>query len=143
MLANQDRINDVQHLLKIMFGVVPIVAGTDKFFNVLADWGQYVNPTIEGFLPFSATTFMHLAGIIEIAAGLVVLSRLTTLGAYVVSAWLAVIGLSLITSGKYLDIAVRDLVMSAAAYSLAVLSESAEERRTLNSKHTNAETLNA
>jgi hypothetical protein len=52
-----------------------------------------------------------------------------TPGAYVVSAWLALIALSLIASGNYLDVAVRDLVMSAGAYSLAVLSQVRQEER--------------
>jgi hypothetical protein len=44
-----------------------------------------------------------------------------------VSAWLAAIALSLIASGNYLDVAVRDLVMSAGAYSLGVLSYTEQE----------------
>ncbi len=123
MLANQDRVRMVQTMLRILFGVVPVVAGADKFFNLLTNWAQYINPTLEGLLPVSTSTFMHAVGIIEIAAGLMVLSRLTTIGAYVVSAWLALIGVSLIASGKFLDVAVRDLVMSASAYSLACLSQ--------------------
>jgi uncharacterized membrane protein YphA (DoxX/SURF4 family) len=115
--------------LRILFGVVPVVAGADKFFNLLTNWTQYLNPTLEGLLPISATTFMHVVGIIEIAAGLLVLSRFTTIGAYVVSAWLALIGISLIVSGKFLDVAVRDLVMSASAYSLACLSQVHQEQR--------------
>ena len=132
MLSNQDRVRTVQMTLRILFGVVPVVAGADKFFNLLTNWAQYLNPTLEGLLPVSAATFMHVVGIIEIAAGLLVLSRFTTIGAYVVSAWLALIGLSLIASGKFLDVAVRDLVMSASAYSLACLSQVREEQRTTN-----------
>lgn len=129
MLSNQDRVRTVQMTLRILFGVVPVVAGADKFFNLLTNWTQYLNPTLEGLLPISATTFMHVVGIIEIAAGLLVLSRFTTIGAYVVSAWLALIGISLIVSGKFLDVAVRDLVMSASAYSLACLSQVHQEQR--------------
>ena len=78
---------------------------------------------MERVLPLSPSTFMHVVGVIEIIAGIVVLSRFTALGAYIVSAWLALIAISLLTSGKFLDVAVRDLVMSTAAYSLAVLSQ--------------------
>jgi len=99
-----------------------MVAGIDKFFNLLTDWAKYINPTVQSVLPFSATTFMHVAGVIEIVAGLIVLSRFSAFGGYIVSAWLALIAVSLVLSGHYLDVAVRDLVMSAGAYSLAVLS---------------------
>ena len=107
--------------LKLAFGVVPIVAGLDKFFNLLTDWEQYLSPLVSRVLP--ASTFMHAVGIIEIAAGLLVLSKLTRVGAYVVSAWLVGIALNLLTTGKYFDIAVRDLVMAVGAFTLARLSE--------------------
>ena len=43
--------------------------------------------------------------------------------AYVVSAWLVCIALNLLTSGKYLDVAARDVAMAAGAVVLARLSE--------------------
>ena len=51
------------------------------------------------------------------------LSNFTRLGAYIVMAWLIGIALSLATQGRYFDIAVRDLLISVAAFSLAKLSE--------------------
>ena len=122
MLPNQEKEHKTLQLLRIVYGVVPIVAGLDKFTNMLTDWTRYLNPTLERLLPFSATTFMHVVGIIEIAAGLIVLSRFSAIGAYIVSAWLALIGVSLIASGQYLDVAVRDLVMSTGAYALGTLT---------------------
>ena len=115
------RLNQSWWALKLAFGVVPIVAGLDKFFNLLTDWEQYLSPLVSRVLP--ASTFMHAVGIIEIAAGLLVLSKLTRWGAYLVSAWLVGIALNLLTTGKYFDIAVRDLVMAVGAYTLARLSE--------------------
>src|SRR5262245_10994026 len=104
MITDQKRLESLQWVLRLTYGIVPIVAGLDKFFNVLTNWEQYLNPTVARFLPFSASAFMQVAGIIEIAAGIIVLSRFTTLGAYVVSAWLTLIGISLLLSGHYLDI---------------------------------------
>lgn len=127
MSPNQDRIGAIERLLRGVFGIVPIVAGVDKFLNLLTDWTHYVNPTLAALLPFDVTTFMYLVGAVEVAAGVIVLSRYTTIGAYVVSAWLALIALSLIASGRFLDVAVRDLVMSTGAYSLAVLSQVREK----------------
>jgi uncharacterized membrane protein YphA (DoxX/SURF4 family) len=123
MVTNTDRVHSVQNVLRVIFGVVPIVAGADKFFNLLTNWSQYLNPAFERFLPFTTATFMHIVGVIEIAAGLIVLSPFAAIGAYIVCAWLVAIALSLITSGRFLDVAVRDLVMSAGAWSLAVLSQ--------------------
>ncbi|AKJ04126.1 DoxX-like protein [Archangium gephyra] len=115
------RLNQSWWALKLSFGVVPIVAGLDKFFNLLTDWEQYLSPLVARIIP--ASTFLHGVGIIEIAAGLLVLSKLTRVGAYLVSAWLVGIALNLLTTGKYFDIAVRDLVMAVGAFTLARLSE--------------------
>src|SRR5262245_36691439 len=123
MITTLEKVNSSQRLLRITFGLVPVAAGLDKFFNLLTVWTQYLDSRFAGLLPFSPQTFMHIVGVIEIAAGLVVLSRFTTAGAYIVSAWLALIAVTLIVSGKYLDVAVRDLVMSLGAYTLASLSQ--------------------
>lgn len=109
--------------LRLVFGLVPIVAGLDKFTNLLTDWTQYLSPLALRVLPVHAATFMHLVGIVEIVAGVLVLSRQTRLGAYVVSAWLVAIALNLVTTGKFLDVAVRDLAMSLGAFTLARLTE--------------------
>lgn len=66
---------------------------------------------------------MRVAGVIEIAAGIAILAGLTRLGSYVVAAWLALIALSLVTGGRYFDVAVRDLVMACGSFALARLSE--------------------
>ena len=108
-------------LLKYTFGLVPIVAGLDKFTNILADWSQYLESGLQELLPFDASTFMIIVGVIEIAAGILVLVK-TKIGAFVVSGWLTLIALTLILGGNYLDVAVRDLVMGIAAYVLAKLS---------------------
>jgi hypothetical protein len=67
--------------------------------------------------------------VIEMAAGLLLLAGLTRLGGYIVSAWLVGIAANLLTTGHYFDVAVRDLVMACAAFSLAKLSEAREPDR--------------
>ena len=115
------KVHRVYTLLKFTFGLVPIVAGLDKFTNLLTDWDKYLNPSMAQMLPFSPHTFMMIVGVIEIVAGLIVLAR-PAIGAYIVMAWLVCIALTLITSNGYLDVAVRDLVMAIGAYSLAQLA---------------------
>src|SRR4051812_8286068 len=110
MFSNE--LNKPYWLLRVLFGAVPIVAGLDKFTNLLTNWEQYLSPWVSRFVP--ASTFMHTVGVIEIVAGVLVLSKLTRVGAYVVSVWLVGIALNLLTTGKYFDVAVRDLVMAGA-----------------------------
>ena len=115
------KLRDIQIFMKFTYGLVPIVAGADKFTNLLTKWPEYLNPTLAGMLPFSDSIFMMVVGLIEIAAGVLVLVN-SKIGAYVVSAWLVLIALSLLASGNFLDVAVRDLVMATGAFMLAKLS---------------------
>jgi uncharacterized membrane protein YphA (DoxX/SURF4 family) len=109
--------------LRVSFGVVPFLAGLDKFFNLLADWPSYIAPVFQHLLPVSPRVFMYAVGVIEMVAGLgVLLSRWTKPFAYVVAAWLTCIAINLIAA-RYLDIAVRDLVMAASAVTLARLTD--------------------
>src|ERR1700712_3106200 len=88
----------IQTLLKFTFGLVPIIAGADKFTNLLTHWDQYLNPSLASILPFSATTFMMIVGVIEIIAGILVLVK-PKIGGLVVSLWLALIAGTLLASG--------------------------------------------
>ncbi len=124
---SNNRLNTTWWALRVLFGFVPIAAGLDKFFNLLTDWTNYLNPLATRLVPVTPATFMHIVGVIEIAAGVVVLSHFTKLGAYVVSVWLVAIALNLLVMGKFLDVAVRDLGLAVAAFSLAQLTAVREE----------------
>jgi hypothetical protein len=112
--------------LWLTYGLVPLLAGLDKFFNLLTDWPKYLSPWVAHLLPVSAQTFMYAVGIIEIAVGLLVLTRWTRLGAWIAAAWLVLIALNLATLGLF-DIAVRDLAMAVGAYTLARFAELRQE----------------
>lgn len=112
----------VRNILKYTFGLVPIVAGLDKFTNILTNWTEYLADGMVAMLPFEPSVFMMIVGVIEIVAGILVLTK-TKFGAYLVSVWLVLIALTLLFSGSYLDVAVRDIVMAIGAFSLAKLSE--------------------
>jgi hypothetical protein len=112
--------------LWLTYGLVPLLAGLDKFLNLLTDWPKYLSPAIANLLPVSAVTFMHVVGIIEIIVGLMVLTRWTRIGAWIAMAWLVLIAINLSTMGLF-DIAVRDLAMAVGAYTLARLAELRQE----------------
>lgn len=115
-------LNPTFNLLRLTFGIVPIVAGLDKFTNVLTIWENYLSPGMATMLPFSPHTFMMVVGVIEIIAGIIVLAK-PAIGSYIVAAWLTLIGLTLLVSGTYLDVAVRDFVMAIGAFSLARIAK--------------------
>src|SRR3954468_8721157 len=109
MLATKVTLSSIYIPLRLVYGLVPIVAGADKFFNLLTDWDKYLPASAAANLPVSPSVFMMIVGVIEIVAGLAVLTVLTRLGAYIVMLWLVLISVNLIMAGYY-DIAVRDLV---------------------------------
>ncbi|HWB93230.1 MAG TPA: hypothetical protein VG605_15310 [Puia sp.] len=113
-------IKQLQSTLKLTYGIVPIVAGLDKFTNLLTNWVDYLGNN-RSMIPFDALVFMKIVGIIEIIAGIITLVK-PLIGAYIVMAWLILIALQLLIGGHYFDVAVRDLVMAIGAYTLGQLT---------------------
>jgi uncharacterized membrane protein YphA (DoxX/SURF4 family) len=110
-------------IMRIAFTVAPILFGLDKFANVLTDdWTRYLSSEFNSLLPGSAATGMHLVGIVEIVAGLIVAIRPRE-GALIVAAWLAGIILNLLLIGGYGDIALRDFGLMLGALSLSRLAQ--------------------
>lgn len=123
-------------LLKTVFTVAPILFGLDKFFNVMTNWEAYLAPWIDHIVPGSASLDMHLVGVIEIVAGILV-AVAPRWGGYVVSLWLVGIMVDLVTfsafyssAPKFYDIALRDFGLFVAALALTQLA-AAHHRREL------------
>jgi hypothetical protein len=105
-------------MLRIAFTVAPILFGLDKFAGVLTDdWTKYLCTQFNDIIPGSAQDAMHMVGVVEIAAGLIV-AVAPRIGAPVVAAWLAGIILNLLLVGGYGDIALRDFGLMLAALTL-------------------------
>jgi hypothetical protein len=109
-------------LMRVVFTVAPILFGLDKFANVLTDdWTRYLATEFNDLIPGSAATAMHLVGVVEIAAGLVV-AVMPRFGGLLVAAWLGGIILNLLLVGGYGDIALRDFGLLAGAVALSRLA---------------------
>jgi uncharacterized membrane protein YphA (DoxX/SURF4 family) len=121
------RLNASWWALRIALGVVPILSGLDKYFNRLTEWGMYLSPLVTKVVPVGTPTFMHIVGVVEIVAGVIVLSRWTKIGSYIVMLWLIGIAINLMTTGMFFDIAVRDLEIAVAAFVLSQLTTVREE----------------
>ena len=109
-------------LLRITFVVAPILFGIDKFAEVMiSDWSKYLAPEFNDILPGNAEDAMHIVGVVEIAAGLVV-AVVPRFGGFLVAGWLAGIITSLLIVGGYADIALRDFGLLLGALTLARIS---------------------
>ena len=75
-LPVHDRVNphdpayQAYQLLHVGFTVAPILAGVDKFFHLLVNWDNYLAPVVNNILGGHGHTFMLVAGVIEIVAGI-------------------------------------------------------------------------
>jgi hypothetical protein len=118
-------------LLRVVFTVAPILFGIDKFAEVLtSDWTKYLAPEFNDLLPGSAADAMHIVGIVEIAAGIIV-AVTPRFGGLLVAGWLAGIILSLLLVGGYGDIALRDFGLLAGALTLSLLAAGQTSARRL------------
>lgn len=109
--------------LRFGLGLGAFLAGLDKFFNILAQWEIYLSPLATKLVPVTPTAFMRGVGVIEMIAGIAILAGFTRLGGYVVAGWLLAIAASLVTTGMFYDLAVRDVEIAIGAFTLARLSE--------------------
>jgi NADP-dependent 3-hydroxy acid dehydrogenase YdfG len=98
----------------------PILAGLDKFFNILVNWEKYLAPFVGNLI--APGLFMAVVGVVEIAAGIGVAIK-PRIYAYVVAAWLVGIILNLLILPGYFDVALRDLGLALGALALGRLSQ--------------------
>src|SRR3954454_12495877 len=109
-------------LMRIAFTVAPILFGLDKFAHVLTDnWTRYLATQFNDIIPGTAAQAMHMVGIVEIIAGLVVLVA-PRFGGVLVAAWLGGIIANLLLVGGYGDIALRDFGLLLGALTLSRLA---------------------
>lgn len=109
-------------ILHLGFTVAPIVAGLDKFLNLLVNWDQYLPPFVNNLTGGYGHQLMLVVGVIEIVAGLGVWFK-PKIFAYVVAAWLLLIIVNLLMIPGYFDVALRDFGLMLAAIALGRLSQ--------------------
>ena len=122
----KDPVYQAYKLLHVGFTVAPIIAGLDKFFDVLVNWDAYLAPIASRIVGGHDHAFMMFVGVVEIIAGIGV-ALLPRIFAYVVAAWLAgiIVNLLLIPPSNpipHYDVALRDFGLLLGALALARLS---------------------
>ncbi len=108
-------------VLHFGFTVAPILAGLDKFFNVLTDWDKYLPSVVNNMVGGNGHALMLVVGVIEIVAGIGVALK-PRIFSYVVAAWLWLIIVNLLLIPGYFDVALRDFGLSLGALALGKLS---------------------
>jgi hypothetical protein len=125
----RDPVAQAFFIMRIAFTVAPILFGLDKFANVLTDdWTRYLATQFNDIIPGNAGDAMHIVGVVEIVAGLVV-AVMPRFGGLLVAGWLAGIIVNLLLVGGYGDIALRDFGLLLGALSLSRLASAFADRR--------------
>ena len=119
-----NRVHQAYQILHWGFVAAPVIAGLDKFTMRLADWTQYLWAPLSDVVG-GAGRFMHIVGIIEVVAGLLVAFK-PKIGAPIVAAWLVGIIVNLLLVGNYFDIALRDFGLCLGALAIGVSFRSSE-----------------
>ena len=116
-------------LLRVGFTVAPILFGLDKFAGVLTDdWTRYLAPEFDDLIPGTAADAMHIVGVVEILAGIVVAAA-PRYGGLLVAGWLGGIIVNLLLVGGYGDIALHDFGLLLGALTLSRLASAYSARR--------------
>ncbi len=123
MSTAERRLETAWWALRVGLGVGAFAAGLDKFFNLLTTWSMYLSPFAERLLPVRPALFMRAVGVVEMLVGLAILTRWTRAGAWAMAIWLSAIVVNLAVAGTFWDLAVRDLEVAIAAFTLARLTE--------------------
>lgn len=117
-----DKAYQAYGILRFAFIVAPIIAGLDKFFNLLVLWPSYLSPFVLKIINYHANGFMYFVGVVEIIAGIGVIVK-PKIFSYIVALWLLGIIINLLLTGHYFDIALRDLGLFLGALALGRLSQ--------------------
>lgn len=111
----------VSLILVIFFSLTLVIAGLDKFFNILSNWVIYLNPKLLPF-PIAPSLFMRLVGIFEVLLGLSLFTRWRKTASYVIAIWFILISINLLSINLYF-IAFKDILRAVGAILLAKLSK--------------------
>ncbi len=110
LMINENKFNNTWIISRYVYGLVPILIGADKFAFFIVNWNIYVSPFVASYFPIMY--LVPIVGIIEIVAGLLILTKYPRFGAYLVAAWIGLVIVNLFMIGDMYDIILRDVAIA-------------------------------
>jgi hypothetical protein len=117
----------IYQILRLMFVLIPLVSGIDKFFYAITDWDRFV-PTLLTSMHIEAHPIMVTAGLIEIAVALFIAVK-PRVGALLMMAMFGGIMLDLIAIPRQLHIILLDCCLCVSSLCLFLLASKDEMLR--------------
>src|SRR2546423_14595140 len=68
-MTRENEIEKLATALRFSLGSTAFLAGADKFFKLLTNWGKYLSPIAAEKVPVTPKTFMRIVGVIEMIVG--------------------------------------------------------------------------
>jgi len=121
MMISDNKFNSIWTISKYVYGLVPILIGLDKFSFLIVNWNIYVSPTAASIIPMMY--LVPAVGVVEIIAGLLILTNWPRFGAYLVAAWIGVVIVNLFMIGDMYDIILRDVAIAFGYIMFGMLTE--------------------
>ncbi len=127
LTINESKFNTMWTVARYVYGLVPILIGADKFTFYIVNWNIYVSPFTASYVPI--VSLVPVVGIIEIIAGLLILTKFPRFGAYLVAAWIGIVIANLFMIGDMYDIILRDIAIAFGYIMFGMLTELKETAR--------------
>lgn len=108
-------------ILRISYGLLFILVGTDKFFNALTQWQQFIG-TATGYMPMPPVFILKVLALLQIIAGILLFTPWLLAGIYLMFGLLGIIFLSLITASSGIVVIAHDIFMIINVYVLLQLT---------------------
>jgi hypothetical protein len=119
---------DLGKIFQYYLSVMLLIDGTDKFFNLVTYWPDYLAPIFPQTLGVSTGVFLGILGVIEFAIGAIIWVN-AKWGGLLVAALMLGISINLLVAGKFFNIVLVDIAVAIAALGLAqstILSSEAQ-----------------
>ena len=121
LMINENKFNMLWNISRYVYALVPILIGADKFTFFIVNWNIYVSPYVASMFPLMY--FVPVVGIIEIVAGLLILTKWPRFGAYLVAAWIGLIIINLFMIPDMYDIILRDVAIAFGYIVFGIMTE--------------------
>jgi hypothetical protein len=121
MMISDNKFTTMWTLSKYVYGLVPVLIGLDKFCFFIVNWNMYVSPFAASMVPI--IYLVPIVGVIEIAAGLLILTNWPRFGAYLVATWIGIVIVNLFMIGGMYDIILRDVAIAFGYIMFGMLTE--------------------
>jgi hypothetical protein len=126
-LINENKFNSLWNISRYVYGLVPIIIGIDKFTFCIVNWYIYVSPFVASLIPMN--NLVSFLGVIEIASGLIILTKAPRLGSYAVAGLLGLVIINLFLLGDAYDIILRDVAIAFGYIVFGLLTDLKEHAR--------------